>query len=82
MDSGWFGVLSHSGLDFRGNVRGLAFFYPHPTDSDGPIGIETTTRALPMTLYIMLLEATQSQLFLVLPGWPASGTHVKHLLVP
>lgn len=39
----WIGVLTHYILDLLGNVRGMAIFYPIPTEYDIPVGVTVSS---------------------------------------
>jgi hypothetical protein len=79
----WLGVLSHYVLDMLGNVRGMALLYPYPTEFDVPIGIEANSVwALPITLFITLLEVFIASYILVLPVSPESIAQVQQFLAP
>jgi hypothetical protein len=53
----WVGVLTHYALDLLGNVRGLAFFYPHTEEYDVPVGVTVDSRwATVVTLFVTAFE--------------------------
>ncbi|MFC5970492.1 metal-dependent hydrolase [Halomarina salina] len=53
----WVGVLTHYVLDLVGSKRGMALFYPIPTEYDFPTGVATSNRyANLVTLVITAAE--------------------------
>lgn len=53
----WVGVLTHYTLDLLGNVRGLAFFYPHTEEYDVPVGVTVDSNwATVVTLAVTVFE--------------------------
>ncbi len=55
----WIGVLTHYVLDLLGNVRGMALFYPWPTEYDVPVGVTVdSTWAGVVTLAVTGIELT------------------------
>jgi len=66
----WLGVLTHYVLDVVGSTRGIALFYPVPTEFGFPTGVTTDSRyANAVTLLITALElAVAAVLIHVAPG--------------
>jgi len=53
----WLGVYTHYTLDLLGNVRGLAFLYPHPKEYDVPVGVTVSSKwATPVTLLVTVFD--------------------------
>jgi len=66
----WLGVLTHYVLDVVGSTRGIALFYPIPSEYGFPTGVTTDSRyANAVTLVITALElAAAAVLIHVAPG--------------
>ena len=59
----WIGVLTHYVLDIVGSKRGIALFYPSPTEYDLPTGVATSSRfANAVTLAITAVELAAAAL--------------------
>lgn len=59
----WIGVLTHYVLDIVGSKRGIALFYPSPTEYDLPTGVATSSRfANAVTLAITAIELAAAAL--------------------
>jgi hypothetical protein len=59
----WIGVLTHYVLDIVGSKRGIALFYPSPTEYDLPTGVATSSRfANAVTLTITAVELAAAAL--------------------
>lgn len=69
----WIGVLTHFVLDLLGNVRGLAFLYPHPEEYDVPVGVTTDSRwATAVTLAVTAFELGAAVVIVHLPEYVPS----------
>lgn len=66
----WIGVLTHYALDLLGNVRGLAFFYPHTQEYDVPVGVTVDSRwATAVTLFVTAFELSIAIVIVHLPEY-------------
>ncbi|WP_232700474.1 metal-dependent hydrolase [Halobacterium wangiae] len=64
----WLGVYTHYTLDLLGNVRGLAFLYPHPKEYDVPFGVTVSSRwATPVTLVVTAFDLAVAALVVHFP---------------
>ncbi len=80
----WLGVLTHYILDVVGSIRGIALFYPYPSEFGFPTGVTTDSRyANAVTLVITALElGVAAALIHVTPGMVTEAVRAAEGALP